>query len=109
VQKRRIYDITNVLEGIELIEKKSKNHIAWASNSKVGRNAARSLGVEQEFEEANEGSVAPSGLSYRVGGEEREEGGGGAELRKVSAPMCPDVTRESEGGMLCERRRASGR
>eukprot|EP00520_Triparma_pacifica_P020065 CAMPEP_0118653430 /NCGR_PEP_ID=MMETSP0785-20121206/11826_1 /TAXON_ID=91992 /ORGANISM="Bolidomonas pacifica, Strain CCMP 1866" /LENGTH=138 /DNA_ID=CAMNT_0006545971 /DNA_START=394 /DNA_END=807 /DNA_ORIENTATION=- len=26
VQKRRIYDITNVLEGIELIEKRSKNH-----------------------------------------------------------------------------------
>jgi len=29
VQKRRIYDITNVLEGIGLIEKKSKNIIAW--------------------------------------------------------------------------------
>jgi hypothetical protein len=29
VQKRRIYDITNVLEGIGLIEKRSKNHIAW--------------------------------------------------------------------------------
>ena len=29
VQKRRIYDITNVLEGIGLIEKRNKNHIAW--------------------------------------------------------------------------------
>ncbi|XP_072079331.1 transcription factor E2FC isoform X7 [Arachis hypogaea] len=29
VQKRRIYDITNVLEGIGLIEKTSKNHIRW--------------------------------------------------------------------------------
>lgn len=29
VQKRRIYDITNVLEGIGLIEKKSKNQIHW--------------------------------------------------------------------------------
>ncbi|NWS26208.1 E2F2 factor, partial [Polioptila caerulea] len=29
VQKRRIYDITNVLEGIQLICKKSKNHIQW--------------------------------------------------------------------------------
>ncbi|VDM67617.1 unnamed protein product [Strongylus vulgaris] len=28
-QKRRIYDITNVLEGIGLIEKKSKNVIQW--------------------------------------------------------------------------------
>ena len=29
VQKRRIYDITNVLEGIGLIEKRNKNCIKW--------------------------------------------------------------------------------
>jgi len=29
VQKRRIYDITNVLEGIGLIEKTLKNRIRW--------------------------------------------------------------------------------
>ena len=29
VQKRRIYDITNVLEGIGLIEKTMKNKIKW--------------------------------------------------------------------------------
>ncbi len=29
VQKRRIYDITNVLEGIGLIEKTVKNVIRW--------------------------------------------------------------------------------
>ena len=33
VQKRRIYDITNVLEGIGLIEKKSKNNIQWKAAS----------------------------------------------------------------------------
>lgn len=33
VQKRRIYDITNVLEGIDLIEKRSKNHIAWSGDN----------------------------------------------------------------------------
>ncbi|XP_041822869.1 transcription factor E2F3 [Melanotaenia boesemani] len=29
VSKRRVYDVTNVLEGIKLIRKKSKNHIQW--------------------------------------------------------------------------------
>ena len=39
VQKRRIYDITNVLEGIDLIVKKSKNNIQWkGSNSAVSGN-----------------------------------------------------------------------
>ncbi|WJX36027.1 hypothetical protein P8452_23947 [Trifolium repens] len=36
VQKRRIYDITNVLEGIGLIEKTSKNHIRWKGCDGLG-------------------------------------------------------------------------
>ncbi|GMN35766.1 hypothetical protein TIFTF001_005512 [Ficus carica] len=36
VQKRRIYDITNVLEGIGLIEKTSKNHIRWKGCDRWG-------------------------------------------------------------------------
>lgn len=27
--KRRVYDVTNVLEGIQLIKKKSKNNVEW--------------------------------------------------------------------------------
>ncbi|KAL2468361.1 transcription factor E2FC [Forsythia ovata] len=36
VQKRRIYDITNVLEGIGLIEKTTKNHIRWKGSGIFG-------------------------------------------------------------------------
>mmetsp|Transcript_7628 Transcript_7628/g.18845 ORF Transcript_7628/g.18845 Transcript_7628/m.18845 type:complete len:775 (+) Transcript_7628:238-2562(+) len=32
VQKRRIYDITNVLEGIGLLIKRGKNHVSWNEN-----------------------------------------------------------------------------
>lgn len=35
-QKRRIYDITNVLEGIGLIEKRSKNSVVWRGFGQEG-------------------------------------------------------------------------
>ena len=34
VKKRRIYDVTNILEGIGLIRKTSKNHMGW--NDEIG-------------------------------------------------------------------------
>jgi predicted transcriptional regulator len=37
VQKRRIYDITNVLEGIGLIQKYKKNKIRWAGPDSIYR------------------------------------------------------------------------
>ena len=33
VPKRRIYDITNVLEGINLIERYKKNHVRWTGTA----------------------------------------------------------------------------
>jgi sugar-specific transcriptional regulator TrmB len=33
VPKRRIYDITNVLEGINLIQRYKKNHVRWIGTS----------------------------------------------------------------------------
>ncbi|XP_799123.2 transcription factor E2F5 [Strongylocentrotus purpuratus] len=50
-QKRRIYDITNVLEGIGLIEKKSKNSIQWkgggpGSNTKEATDRVEELKLE---------------------------------------------------------------
>ena len=47
VQKRRIYDITNVLEGVGLIEKKSKNIIAWKGSS---GDSSSNGGLGQEME-----------------------------------------------------------
>ncbi|XP_017578503.1 transcription factor E2F1 [Pygocentrus nattereri] len=54
VQKRRIYDITNVLEGIHLISKKSKNHIQWLGNRIDGASVARNQELQREVSELSE-------------------------------------------------------
>jgi len=56
VQKRRIYDITNVLEGVGLIEKRSKNVIAWKGSSTT------SYGGPDRCESSGGGSVPPDEL-----------------------------------------------
>jgi len=44
VQKRRIYDITNVLEGVGLVEKKSKNTVHWCGDkSQIGPSQQTSI------------------------------------------------------------------
>jgi E2F/DP family winged-helix DNA-binding domain len=49
VQKRRIYDITNVLEGIGLIEKKSKNNIQWRGGASI--DDADEVALQKELQE----------------------------------------------------------
>ncbi|KAM9785716.1 transcription factor E2F1 [Neosynchiropus ocellatus] len=48
VQKRRIYDITNVLEGIQLISKKSKNNIQWLGDRVDDATTARQKELQKE-------------------------------------------------------------
>uniref|UniRef100_A0A7S2TSL7 E2F/DP family winged-helix DNA-binding domain-containing protein n=1 Tax=Lotharella oceanica TaxID=641309 RepID=A0A7S2TSL7_9EUKA len=64
VQKRRIYDITNVLEGIGLIEKKSKNRIYWKDEGicqydRFGREL-KALHDELEKAKIEEDVISPS-------------------------------------------------
>lgn len=55
VQKRRIYDITNVLEGIGILEKKSKNNIQWKSgHSLVSLETSKQMLTESQMFEQKE-------------------------------------------------------
>lgn len=55
VQKRRIYDITNVLEGIGILEKKSKNNIQWKyGHSLVSLDTSKQMLIEAEVLEQKE-------------------------------------------------------
>ncbi|SPP83899.1 blast:Transcription factor E2f [Drosophila guanche] len=58
VQKRRIYDITNVLEGINILEKKSKNNIQWrGGQSMVSQERSRRIEAESERLEYRENEL----------------------------------------------------
>ena len=74
VQKRRIYDITNVLEGIGLIEKRTKNHIAW-----VGDRAACQL--------TNSNSSNKSSTSITIMGKNSPGRGGVSDPAALSPPQ----------------------
>lgn len=55
VLKRRIYDITNVLEGIGILEKKSKNNIQWkCGNSLVSAETSEDMQLESDRLEQKE-------------------------------------------------------
>lgn len=54
VQKRRIYDITNVLEGIGILEKKSKNNIQWKCGNAISSAKYQDLQHDLKYLEAKE-------------------------------------------------------
>ncbi|CAH2099582.1 unnamed protein product [Euphydryas editha] len=62
VQKRRIYDITNVLEGIGILEKRSKNNIQW----KCGVGGAGGAGEEARARRLRREVRALGGREARV-------------------------------------------
>jgi len=76
VQKRRIYDITNVLEGIGLIEKRTKNHIAWVGDrggSAVGKTEHPNEVKRRQDDRLKDGkeqssAVLPTGTSITITG-----------------------------------------
>ncbi|KAF2289657.1 hypothetical protein GH714_037750 [Hevea brasiliensis] len=65
VQKRRIYDITNVLEGIGLIEKKLKNRIRWkgVDASRPGEADGDACSLQAEIEKL---SMEEHGLDDQI-------------------------------------------
>mmetsp|Transcript_12852 Transcript_12852/g.18354 ORF Transcript_12852/g.18354 Transcript_12852/m.18354 type:complete len:309 (-) Transcript_12852:111-1037(-) len=71
VQKRRIYDITNVLEGIGLIKKQSKNVVAWkgSDNALALMNLSKkdeSHEVSSDEEDSEEGTGAEDKLQLQM-------------------------------------------
>uniref|UniRef100_A0A914YRM3 E2F/DP family winged-helix DNA-binding domain-containing protein n=1 Tax=Panagrolaimus superbus TaxID=310955 RepID=A0A914YRM3_9BILA len=57
VQKRRLYDITNVLEGINLIEKVGKNSIRWKKSDDENDESLNTLKTEVEELRAQEDHI----------------------------------------------------
>ncbi|XP_045453961.1 transcription factor E2F2 [Melitaea cinxia] len=78
VQKRRIYDITNVLEGIGILEKRSKNNIQW----KCGVAGAGGAGSEARARRLRREVRALGGREARVS---RAVGAAELALQRLSA------------------------
>jgi transcription factor E2F3 len=54
VRKRRIYDITNVLEGINYIEKPQKNTVKWIAGNESPESENEIDEIKQKHEELTE-------------------------------------------------------
>ena len=63
VKKRRIYDITNVLEGIGLLVKKSKNQIQWNSTATLDSDSGSGSGDHRSSRSRASRAAASSGVA----------------------------------------------
>ncbi|XP_029102246.1 transcription factor E2F1 [Scleropages formosus] len=90
VQKRRIYDITNVLEGIHLISKKSKNHIQWLGTRVDSGLVARYKSLQKEVSDLGEAEekldelISKSNLQLKLLTEDPQN-------KKLGYVMCQDL------------------
>lgn len=73
VQKRRIYDITNVLEGIGLLKKEGKNHVAWNNHSSVGLSRSGSESHASDKPEEADSDAQTKDLQCQIAMAEKEE------------------------------------
>jgi hypothetical protein len=77
VQKRRIYDITNVLEGIGLLKKEGKNHVAWNDHPDVGLSCSDSVSLMGPEVPRTSGDAGSDGLMKywkgKIAAAEKEE------------------------------------
>lgn len=76
VAKRRIYDITNVLEGIGLLKKTSKNKTQWVDCPRDSRFAAPESTVNGTVVSQNTDAATGGGIGS-IGGGGGDGGGGG--------------------------------
>ncbi|XP_061592805.1 transcription factor E2F1 [Cololabis saira] len=95
VQKRRIYDITNVLEGIQLISKKSKNNIQWLGNRIDATLVSRHKELQREVCELTEAEehldelISKCNLQLRLLTEEPQN-------KKLGYVRCQDLRQSFE-------------
>eukprot|EP00127_Corallochytrium_limacisporum_P006922 Clim_evm8s238 gene=Clim_evmTU8s238 len=98
VAKRRIYDITNVLEGINLIEKQGKNNIAWrgsGNNGGSGRHAEEVARLERQLGDLN-AQLAVMHEHQAIAEKEIRDLGDNPENRELAYLLYSDV-READG------------
>ena len=108
VPKRRFYDITNVLEGIGLIEKKSKNIFLWKGAGGGATAGVGALGAQP----GGAGGGAPGGGDEQASGDlaghqreleelQAEEQALDGEIRGLRERLRTLATAPSEQGLLC--------